>query len=75
MKPRIALRECLSDPQLLGHVMVGDTWKPQRILSIAAMGETLTEDDSPDVTMSPATPSVNSTPSAAAAPARRSPRR
>ena len=43
MKPKISLREFLSDPELGGHVMVGDTWRPQRILSIAAMGETLTE--------------------------------
>ena len=43
MKPRTPMRDALSDPDLLGHVMVGDTWKVQRTLSIAAMGEALTD--------------------------------
>jgi hypothetical protein len=43
--PRIALRQALHDPQLLGNVLVGDSWKAWRVLLIAACGEALTEDE------------------------------
>jgi len=39
MKPRISLREALSDPNLLGRSLAGDSWKACRTLLIAAMGE------------------------------------
>jgi hypothetical protein len=45
MRPRVTLRDALADEDLLGHVMVGPTWAPHRILSIAAMGEALTEEE------------------------------
>ena len=45
MKPLVPLRKALSDPDLLGHVMVGDTFRPHRILLMAAFGEELTEDE------------------------------
>ncbi len=45
MKPLVPLRRSLSDPDLLGHVMVGNTFRPHRILLMAAFGEELTEDE------------------------------
>jgi hypothetical protein len=45
MKPRISLREALSDPNLLGSALAGDSWKAWRTLLIAAMGEELTADE------------------------------
>ena len=45
MRPRVTLRDALGDPDLLGHVMSGDSWRPHRILSIAAMGEALTAEE------------------------------
>ena len=45
MRPRTTLREALSDPALLGHVLKGDSWLPWRVLLIAAMGEALTDDE------------------------------
>jgi NUMOD3 motif len=42
MKPRISLREALSDPNLLGSALAGDSWKAWRTLLIAVMGEELT---------------------------------
>jgi hypothetical protein len=45
MKPKISLRKALTDPQLLGGVLVGKSWQPWRTLLIAAMGETLSEDE------------------------------
>ena len=41
----VPLRKALSDPQLLGGVLAGDSWKSWRILLIAAMGEALTDDE------------------------------
>ena len=38
-------RRAFDDKNLLGHVMVGETWKPHRILQMAAMGEKLTDDE------------------------------
>jgi hypothetical protein len=45
MKPRVSLRDALEDEDLLKHVMAGDSWRPHRILSIAAMGEALTDEE------------------------------
>jgi hypothetical protein len=45
MRPRVTLRDALADEDLLGHVMVGDSWWPHRILSIAAMREVLTDEE------------------------------
>jgi hypothetical protein len=51
MIPRVPLRQALSDPNLLGTALAGDSWSSWRILSIAAMGEELSADErvnSPD---------------------------
>jgi hypothetical protein len=45
MTPRVPLREALSDPNLLGTAIAGDSWRPWRTLLIAAMGEELREDE------------------------------
>src|SRR5262245_12504868 len=45
VRPTTTLRDALSDPHLLGHVLAGDTWLPWRVLLIAAMGEALTDDE------------------------------
>ena len=45
MIPRVSLREALSDPNLLGTAIAGDSWRSWRILLIAAMGEELSEDE------------------------------
>src|ERR1700740_2126025 len=45
MIPRVPLREALSDPNLLGSAIAGDSWRSWRTLLIAAMGESLTEDE------------------------------
>jgi hypothetical protein len=45
MRPRVALRQALADPALLGDVLVGDSWSAWRTLLIAAMGEALTDDE------------------------------
>ena len=45
MIPRVALREALSDPNLLGTAIAGDSWRSWRALLIAAMGEELNEDE------------------------------
>src|SRR5262245_26027714 len=45
MKPTVALRKALSDPQLLGRALAGDTWLPWRVLLIAAMGEALNDEE------------------------------
>ena len=45
MRARTTLRQALSDSQLLGSVLEGDSWQPWRVLLIAAMGEALTEDE------------------------------
>jgi hypothetical protein len=43
VRPTTTLRDALSDPALLGHVLVGDSWLPWRTLLIASMGEPLTD--------------------------------
>lgn len=41
------MRAALEDPQLLGGALPGDSWRPWRILLIAAMGEELSLDERP----------------------------
>ena len=45
MIPRVPLRQALSDNNLLGKILTGDSWRAWRILLIAAMGEALTDDE------------------------------
>jgi hypothetical protein len=45
MKPQATLRRALSDLNLLGATLAGESWRAWRILLIAAMGEPLTEDE------------------------------
>jgi hypothetical protein len=45
MKPKVSFREAISDPQLLGHCLVGPSWKPWRTFLIAAFGEPLIDDE------------------------------
>ncbi len=45
MIPRVPLRDALSDPNLLGTAIAGDSWSSWRTLLIAAMGEELREDE------------------------------
>ena len=45
MNPKVTLRKSLADPALLGNVLKGDSWKPWRVLLIAAMGEPLDDDE------------------------------
>jgi hypothetical protein len=45
MTPTLSLRKALSDPKLLGHVVVGESWKPWRTLLIAIAGEELQDDE------------------------------
>lgn len=41
--PPTSMRSTLEDPELLGRVLAGPTWKPWRILLIAMAGEGLTD--------------------------------
>jgi hypothetical protein len=41
--PTISLRQALDDPNLLGHVLAGESWSAWRTLLIAAMGEPLSD--------------------------------
>jgi len=45
MRPLVSLREALADPALLGGAIPGDSWRPWRTLLIAAMGETLDDEE------------------------------
>ena len=45
MKPLFTMREALADPNLLGDVLVGDSWSVWRVMLIAAMGEPLTDSE------------------------------
>src|SRR6478752_600539 len=45
MIPRVSLRAALSDPNLLGTAIAGDSWASWRTLLIAAMGEPLYDDE------------------------------
>ena len=42
MKKLYTMRQAVEDPDLLGGLLAGDTWRTWRILLIAAMGEPLT---------------------------------
>jgi hypothetical protein len=42
MKKNYTMRQALEDPDLLGSILDGPTWRPWRIILIAAMGEKLT---------------------------------
>jgi len=44
-QPLVSMRAALSDPDLFGSVLKGDSWAAWRILLIAAMGEPLTDDE------------------------------
>jgi hypothetical protein len=46
MKPTVTMRK-ISDPQLLGNALKGDSWRAWRILLIALMGEKLLPDERP----------------------------
>jgi hypothetical protein len=43
MKPTCSLRKALEDRKLLGAILAGDSWRPWRVLLLAAMGEKLTD--------------------------------
>jgi hypothetical protein len=43
MKPLVSMRAALNDPDLLGTLLLGETWEPWRIILIAANGEPLDE--------------------------------
>lgn len=45
MKPLFTMREALADPNLLGDVLVGDSWSVWRMMLIAAMGEPLLDNE------------------------------
>ena len=45
MTPFVTIRRALSDEHLLGAALGGDSWLAWRVLLIAAMGETLTDDE------------------------------
>lgn len=45
MKPLVSMREALTDPNLLGGAIEGDSWLPWRTLLIAGMGERLTDEE------------------------------
>jgi hypothetical protein len=43
MTPTISIRKALSDPNLLGNVLAGESWQAWRMLLTASMGEALTD--------------------------------
>ena len=45
MTPFVTMRRALSDTNLLGAALGGDSWLAWRILLIAAMGEALTDEE------------------------------
>lgn len=45
MTPTVSIRAALDDPQLLGSVLTGDSWRAWRTLLIASMGEALDDDE------------------------------
>ena len=45
MKPLVTMRAALSDPDLFGAILAGESWAPWRVLLIAAMGEALDDDE------------------------------
>jgi hypothetical protein len=47
MKKLVTMRQALSDHELLGHALEGDSWEPWKIVLIAVMGERLTSRERP----------------------------
>ena len=45
MAARLSLRRALADPNLLGNILTGQSWRTWTALLIAAMGEALTSDE------------------------------
>lgn len=45
MKPLVTIREALSDDNLLGTALPGESWLPWQVLLIASMGEALTDEE------------------------------
>jgi hypothetical protein len=45
MKPLASSRRAFADDNLLGHVLAGPTFRPHRILLMAAFGEELTDEE------------------------------
>jgi hypothetical protein len=45
MRPIVPMRAALSDHDLFGLILAGDSWAAWRILLIAACGEPLTDDE------------------------------
>jgi hypothetical protein len=45
MKPRVTLRRALSDKQLLGDALQGDSWAPWKVLLLTSLGEPLSDDE------------------------------
>jgi hypothetical protein len=45
MKPTVTLRKAFADKALLGKVLAGESWRSWRVLMIAAMGESLRDDE------------------------------
>ena len=43
--PTLTMRQALTDPALLGKVLVGDSWAAWRVLLIAMMGEALDDEE------------------------------
>ena len=48
MRVAATMRKALTDSNLLGLTLSGDSWRLWRILLIAMMGEPLTDDERPD---------------------------
>jgi hypothetical protein len=44
-KVAVTMRKALSDPQLLGNVLAGESWRRWRTLLVSLMGEALTDDE------------------------------
>jgi hypothetical protein len=45
MRKLVSMRQALSDPDLLGHALPGDSWSVWRVVLIALVGEALTPDE------------------------------
>src|SRR6478609_6049047 len=45
MTPTVTMRDALTDAQLLGNVLAGESWLAWWVLLIAGMGEKLTDDE------------------------------
>lgn len=45
MTPLVTMRAALGDPDLLGGILAGESWRPWRVMLIAVMGEPLDQDE------------------------------